>query len=489
MRKLAIATTAVVIASGATFVYAQNQLDTVMDLAVQGMLSEGASVTYDDRNIGGDMSVEYTNLVITDPDDGITISMDWLKGTPSASDAGVVTFTVADVITIEGDVEGEHIDFEIRSVGFELTTNAVLKEAFDDGDISVTLMADSFTVDGGDPDSAVVRKFMTEMTDLNFGVVFSIDDMTVAGNLSSGEYDAKYDITIEDQIQVADQQVEFMDMTFAFDVPEGEEDMIGYLTGEKTATLKLESGDTTFDSTINQEGMEFQYAGTSDGGVFNFEMVDGRMVYDMVGGAMEVLVTPGAGIPIPPVAVALAEIGMKFVMPMNSGDEPDEMAIDLLLADLTIGEGLWSIIDPEQTISRDPATLDIDITSSVQIDAMKAMMEGADNPFEVATFHNVAINQFLIAVGGASVQADGAADINNDGFIPMPVGTVNVTVEGVQALTDQLVALGLLDAMQVGMGLGMMMAFAKPGDAADQFVSEIEFTEDGSITANGQPIK
>lgn len=489
MKKLVIATTAAVIASGATFVYAQNQLDTVMDLAVQGMLGEGMTVTYDDRNIGSDMSVEYTNVEISEADSNVTISTAWLKGTPSASDAGVVTFTVADLVSIEGDADGEHIDFEIRSSGFELTTNAVLKEAFDDGDVSVTLMADNLIIEGGDPESEVFRNILADINDLNFGVVYSIDDMTVAGNLSSGEYSAQYDITIEDQVQVADQSVEFLETTFEFDVPESEADMIGYLTGEMSASIKMESGATVFDTQAMQDGLEFQMAGKGDGSSGTIEMIDGRLVYDIVGGAMEALVTPGAGIPIPPVEFSMDEVGLKVVLPMNSGEEPDELVIDLLFADLTVGEGLWSIIDPDKTISRDPANLDIDITSSVQIDAMKGMMEGADNPFEFATFHNVAINQFLLAVGGASIQADGAADINNDGFIPMPVGKVNVTIDGVQALTDQLVALGLLDQMQVGMALGMMMAFAEPGDADDQFVSEIEFTKDGGITANGQPIK
>ncbi len=489
MRKLVIATTAVVIASGATFVYAQNQLDTVMDLAVQGMLSEGATVTYDDRNIGGDMSVEYTNLVITDPDDGVTITTDWLKGTPSAADPSVVTFTVADVISIEGEVEGEKIDFEIRSTGFELTTNAVLMEAFDDGDVTVTLAADTFVIEGGDPDSAVFRNFMTEISDLSFGVVYSIDDMTAAGNLSMGPYTAKYDFTADGQTQVADEQVEFLTVEFEFDVPESEDDMIGYLNGEKSASLTMESGAGTGISSFSQEGLEFEIDMSYENSAFEFEMIDGRLVYDIVGGAMEALLTPGAGMPIPPVEITMSGIGLKLVLPMNSVDEPDELAFNFLLSDLTVGEGLWSIIDPGKTISRDPATIDIDVTSSVQIDAMKGMMEGADNPFEFATFHNVAINQLLLAVGGASIQAQGAADINNDGFIPMPVGKVNIDITGVQALSEQLVALGLLDQMQVGMAMGMMMAFAKPGDEADQFVSEIEFTKDGSITANGQPLK
>ena len=61
-------------------------------------------------------------------------------------------------------------------------------------------------------------------------------------------------------------------------------------------------------------------------------------------------------------------------------------------------------------------------------------------------------------------------------------------VAGVQALGENLVALGLVEQMQVGMAMGMMMAFAQPGAEPDTFTSKIEF-KDGGIFANGQPIQ
>jgi len=94
----------------------------------------------------------------------------------------------------------------------------------------------------------------------------------------------------------------------------------------------------------------------------------------------------------------------------------------------------------------------------------------------------------LLSLAGASIQMDGAATFDNSGPIPMPLGSLNIDMHGISTLANQLVALGLLDQMQAGMAMGMMMAFAQPGNEADQFLSEITFSENG-ISANGQPIQ
>ena len=117
-----------------------------------------------------------------------------------------------------------------------------------------------------------------------------------------------------------------------------------------------------------------------------------------------------------------------------------------------------------------------------------AAILGNEDPTSLAAIHSLDINQILLSLAGASVQLEGAATFDNSGPIPTPLGSLNVDLRGISTLANQLVALGLLDQMQAGMAMGMMMAFGKPGDEADQFISEITFTEDG-ILANGQPIR
>jgi hypothetical protein len=73
--------------------------------------------------------------------------------------------------------------------------------------------------------------------------------------------------------------------------------------------------------------------------------------------------------------------------------------------------------------------------------------------------------------------------------MPKPVGQINLALQGGGALIDKLVAMGLLPSEQA-MGARMMMGlFAVPTGEPDSLTSQIEFTEDGQILANGQRIK
>ncbi len=483
MKKLVTAFTSVAFLGSASYALAQNQLETTLDLVVRGMMDDGAEISYDERVIGADGSVEYTDLVIAAPDEEFTMSMDWLKGVPSGSD---VTFTVSDTIDVTGREEGIEFSFEIQSSAFELTTNGLLREAMSTEDVTVTFSADKFIVDGGDPDSDVLRKIFVDLGAIDFDLLVSTEEMFVKGGFDSEKMDVAYDYTIEGDSQDVEQTTGATIVSFEFDIPEDEEDALGYLDGSKSGIIEMESGASEFVMTMDTDGIALGMEGASGAGTFLLEVVDGNITYDVNADGFDMLVTPGPGLPIPPVEVAMGEMAMKLIVPAGAADAPAEMIIDILFADLVVGEGLWSMIDPGQTISRDPAQLDIDIEALVQLDAMAAA--AGEDPASAATIHSLDINQVLLSLAGASIQMDGAATFDNSGPIPMPLGSLNIDLRGISTLSNQLVALGLLDQMQAGMAMGMMMAFGKPGDEADQFISEITFTEDG-IMANGQSIR
>ena len=486
MNKLASAFTVVAIAGTANYAAAQNQLETTLDLAIRSMMDEGSKVSYGERIIGSDGSVEYVDLVVTVPGEEITFSADWVKGVPSASDPEVVTFTVADIINVTVVAEDVDFAFDIKSSGLELTTNGLLRDAMNKADVSVTFMADSFLIDGGDPDSPVLRKIYADMGEVDFELTASQENMFVEGSLTTGKFDIAYDYTIEGQTQVTDQKTESVSVSFEFDVPEDENDAIGYLDGSKSANFEMKSGPSEFVTSMDAEGVVLDMAGTSGSSAMVLKMADGSLTYDVSTEGFDMVVTPGTDMPIPPVEISMGEMGMKLIIPAGSADAPAEMLVDILFADLVVGEGLWSLIDPEQTISRDPAQLDIDLEALVQIDTMSAI--SGEDPTSAGTIHSLDINQILLSAGGASIQADSAATFTNSGPIPMPLGSINIELNGISTLTNQLVALGLLDQMQAGMAMGMMMAFGKPGPEVDQFISEITFTENG-VLANGQPIQ
>ena len=487
MQRIISGFTAIAIISSASYSIAQNQLETTLDLMVRGMMDDGVAVSYDERIIGADGSVKYTNFVIEAPDGEFTFATDWIKGLPSATDPADVTFTIAETINISGRDEDVDFAFDVISSDLTLTTNALLREAMSTEDITVTFVADSLIVNGGSPESAEFRLLVADLDSINFNFLYSKEDMYVEGSFDISQIDLEYDITTDNITQMGSGQSGPTSMSFAMDIPETDEDMIGYLDGSKSAYLRLTTGKSTGESTFEGEGMNLQYTESVEASAANIEMIDGTLVYDIRSTGLELNVLPGAGVPLPPFDLSLDEMLMQAEIPFNSKDVPDEARLRIFLADLAVGEGLWSMIDPDQTISRDPAQIDINLEALVQIDAMAGIISGGD-PMTFGLIHSLDINQILFAIAGTSIQADGAATFDNDGPIPMPLGAINIDIKGLSTLANQLVELGLIDQMQAGMALGMMMAFAKPGPEVDQFLSEISFSEDG-IKANGQSIR
>lgn len=73
--------------------------------------------------------------------------------------------------------------------------------------------------------------------------------------------------------------------------------------------------------------------------------------------------------------------------------------------------------------------------------------------------------------------------------VPQPVGGIDLTLVGGNALIDKLVAVGLVPEQQA-MGARMMLGLlAVPGDTPDTLNSKIEINEMGHILANGQRIQ
>lgn len=486
MRNLTLSLATIALLGSASFAVAQNQLETTLDLAIRGIMDDGTSVSYDERIIGADGSVEYIDLVISAPNEEMVITIDWIKGVPSPSDPETVTFTVSDQVLFSGIEGGVPFNLEMQSSGFELTTNALLREAMSDTDIAVTFSADSLTVKGGEPDSPALRDLFADLGAVDFNFLFSEANMYAEGRFDIEKIDMSYDFTMDEQTQIADQTSGAVSVVFNFDVPTDEDDAMGYIDGSKSAMLKIVAGGGSGTSTIEDDGINLDISGTYEGQESFFEMVGGVFTFEGTAGAIDYTVTPGAGMPFPPVDVSLASTAVKVVIPAGAADAPEEFELSLQLVDLVVGEGVWSMIDPDKTISRDPAQIDIDIEALVEFDAAVAAAGG--DPMQMGKIHNLDVNQILLSIAGASIQADGAMTFDNSSSFPVPLGGIIIELNGLTTLANQLVDLGILDQMQAGMAMGMMMAFGKPGSADDQFISEIEFSENG-ITANGQALR
>lgn len=197
----------------------------------------------------------------------------------------------------------------------------------------------------------------------------------------------------------------------------------------------------------------------------------------------------------PPVQGGIAGTELAFTMPLAKSDEAKDLGLRLVLDDLTFGDTLWGMFDPAGQLPRDPADLVVDITGKGALffdlfdPSSLASAEGSgDAPGYV---ESAQLNQFSLSLLGAAVDAAGGVVFGqtDDGQMLPPAGTFDVQAKGVQTLIETLQTIGLVPP-QMGMGALLMLGtYALPGDEPDSFTSTIVLTDDGHITANGQPVK
>lgn len=197
-----------------------------------------------------------------------------------------------------------------------------------------------------------------------------------------------------------------------------------------------------------------------------------------------------------PIDVALDELALAFDVPLSQSDSPRDVSALFALRNLSVGDPIWSMLDPGAVLPRDPGTVVIDLSGQVTpafdfLDPeqqMQAMM--ADMPGELNT---LTLNELTVRLAGAEVLGTGAFTFDNtdletfDG-LPRPEGMVTLNINGANGLLDKLVQMGLIPEDQVMMPRMMMGMFATPvGD--DQLETVLEINEQGQILANGQRLQ
>lgn len=224
-----------------------------------------------------------------------------------------------------------------------------------------------------------------------------------------------------------------------------------------------------------------------------------------------------------PLSYAVDRATGSLAFPVSKSDQPQPFHLTYALDRLTLADTIWDMFDPQKKLPRDPANLQIDVEGTALVTddlldpafaermakaaeeqaakakAAEAAAEtgaagdtGAEDmasdmpiPFRPET---VRINRVALDAVGAKAEFTG--DMTIPEGVPQPVGTVEGSFAGVNALLDTLVAAGLLPQEQL-MGARMMIAmFARPVEGQpDQLQTKLEFREDGSIFANGQQVK
>lgn len=240
---------------------------------------------------------------------------------------------------------------------------------------------------------------------------------------------------------------------------------------------------------------------TIDGVDLNFAMSKEGLTYEGSTKASQFEMAMAAA-PFP-ISYGIESGSFALAFPVSQAEEAQPFTFKYDLAGLTFADGIWDMFDPQKQLPRDPASLAVDVEGTALVSqnlfdpALGQAAEGAEagadagatpTPTEPFMPQTVKINK--VALDAVGVTADVTGDLTIPEGAQQPVGTLSGDFNGVNALIDKLVAIGLVPQEQV-MGARMMMTmFAKPVDGdPDKLHSEIEFKENGSIFANGQQIK
>lgn len=271
--------------------------------------------------------------------------------------------------------------------------------------------------------------------------------------------------------------------------------------------LGLSDAGITYDGTISHSGstltgrgsteaVTYSLDGTSAGGETVAGMSEDQFTYGVTSTAPE-MTFEASNIPVP-VEISMAEISSTFALPAGEVGEEKPFGLSVALRDLVASDAVWATFDPTGQIPRDPATLvvDLDGTAVMNVDLLgdpEAMEALEGSPAELKSLN---LAELTLTVAGAALRGSGALTFPKPGpdaapvpgAMPQPVGTIELALDGGNALLDRLVALGVLPAEQVAFVKGMSGAVARTvGD--DQLETTIEFTEGGGITANGLPLR
>ncbi len=491
-KHILMATTALAIGFAAPAM-AQDDLAGFSEGILSMLQSEGATVSFDARNIGADGSVEFVGFWMSAPDGEATVRADWLKGVPSASTPGQVTFTLSPsaTLTINDPESGEHI-INISNSGLTVTLDGITSGQSAPV-LNLSVMADSLRFASGNPADPIIKALDVGFTNLSQTVSLTQATMLLTGVTGLASLDMNYDIdTPHDGQMAATGQMADLNIAFQVIADDDERHFIDYFSGATTAFIEASAGASSSTAKINNSDARIAYSGASEGTTINVRAENGylNITEEVTNTQYSFSEFNIDGMPLPPFDVSLDQLRINFSTPTVDHGSFETANAEIALRNIVVSESLYSMFDPAQNIIRSPVNVVANLSANVQpaVDwANPGAAFDSGNPADIGAVQDITINEVLITAGGAEITATGGATIDNSMGFPFPTGKVTVTAAGVQALVNGLVAMGVIPQDQAGMAMGAIMAFARPGDATDEFVSDIEFSPQG-ITANGIPL-
>ena len=283
--------------------------------------------------------------------------------------------------------------------------------------------------------------------------------------------------------QVSDLKVESASTT-----PEGVtfEDMPAALAAGAKVSASATYGASSMKATGEQGEAKTNVDVKAESGQFNFGLTPDEALYS-VKATNETFEMTSEQMPFP-VSGQMESANFDIAIPLSAGDAPKPFSGKIGLIGLSVSDQLWGMFDPQALLPRDPATLIIDLEGMAKPLMTLYAPEASAMQTPPVELDSLKINQVRLAVAGAELAGTGDLTFDNAAPVPMPLGAIDLSLNGAKGLMDKLVTMGLVPQDQAMFAQMMLGVYAVPsGD--DAVTSKIEFKEGGQILANGQRIQ
>lgn len=501
--------TALAMCLPATAVWADLTADEVWADWQSYMTSAGYAVTASEAAGSGTVAVSDMTLTMEFEDGSgggaFSVTLDTINFVEQGD--GTVAIELPANTTMNMALQPETGEDVTIAIGFEQTAPNMVA-AGDPGDLTYTYSADAarialqgVTIDGVTvgPEIAKVDVTMTDLTQVVKTAVGDLRKISQDMSVASVAYDLAFkDPESDDNFQLKGTMQDLkLDGTSDLPIDSDVQNMNTMLNDGFSAVAAFTTSGGNYDMSFSSETDGSGTANaTSTGAAFEVSINPGGLLYDVsqTGVDMNVLLTE---FPLP-LSFSAAEIGTRFLMPLQKSNEEQDFGIAVTLSDFSMSDVIWSLFDPTSQLPRDPATLVVDLSGKAKVlfdfldPAQAEVLDQSDAvPGEL---NAMTINKIELDAVGARLTGSGDFVFDNtdlatfDGM-PRPEGAIDLNLVGANGLIDKLVGMGLLPEDQA-MGARMMMGlFAVPGDGEDTLNSKIEINDQGHVLANGQRIR
>ena len=399
-KQILMMTTALVIGTAAP-VAAQDDFAGFADGIVALLGSQGASISFDQRNVGADGSVEYVGLVMTAPEDEMVVRADWFKGVPSAVTPGQVTFTLSPsaTVTINDPSTGEHI-INIANDGLVITLDGITSGQNAET-LNFSVMANSLGITSGNPNDPILKALDLGFTDLSQTVALSPASMLLRGEGSISLLKMIYDVDMQHEGQMAaNGQTSDVKLAFQLIADDDEENILDYLSGATTAFIELSAGAASSTASIYNSDMRVAYSGSASSTNIVLRAEDGNLnIIEEVGPTQYSFTEFNIdGMPIPPFDISLEGLALKLSTPTIDHGGFEEANATVALRGIEVSDSIYNMFDPGQAITRTPVNAVIDISANVMPNIDWSNPDASfdsGNPADIGQVQDITINEVL----------------------------------------------------------------------------------------------